>query len=59
MGLSIWQLLIVLAIVILFFGPSRIPRLGRSFGEFMRALKSGSEGKSDIDVTDRSKKPRS
>lgn len=56
MGLSIWQLLIILAILVLVMGPSRIPRLGKSFGEFMRALKSGREGKGDIDVTDASKK---
>lgn len=56
MGLSIWQLLIILAIVVLVLGPSRIPLLGKSFGEFMRALKSGREGKSDIDVTEASKK---
>lgn len=56
MGLSIWQLLIILAIVLLVLGPTRIPLLGKGIGEFIRSLKNSSEGKGDIDITEVSKK---
>lgn len=52
MSVSIWQLLIVLAIILIFFGPSRIPRLGKSIGEFLQSFKSEKEGRGDIDITD-------
>ena len=35
------ELLIVLVIVLLLFGASQLPRLGRSFGEARRELKAG------------------
>ena len=41
MSPSIWQILIVAAIVILLFGPKRIPGLGKSLGEAIRGFKKG------------------
>jgi len=35
------ELLLVLAIVILIFGASRIPKLGRSMGQSIRGFKQG------------------
>ena len=35
------ELLIILAIVLLFFGASRVPRLGRSLGQGMREFRRG------------------
>lgn len=52
MGLSIWHLLILLAIVLLFFGPGRLPSLTKSIGESIRSFKKGLEDP-EIDVTDR------
>jgi len=47
MGISIWQLAIVLAIVVLLFGAGRISRVmgevGKGFSSFKRGLKEGSE----------------
>ena len=43
MGLGGPELLIVLAIVVLIFGTSRLPKLARSFGEAQRELKAGQE----------------
>ena len=37
------ELLILLAIVLLLFGASQLPRLGRSFGQARRELKSALE----------------
>jgi sec-independent protein translocase protein TatA len=49
MGLSFWHLIILLIIVLLFFGPNRLPGLGKSVGEAIRGFKKGLEG-DEIDV---------
>ena len=54
MSPSIWQILIVVAIVLLLFGPSRIPGLGKSLGQAIRGFKKGIS-EDEIDVTDTSK----
>lgn len=41
--------LIVLIVVLLFFGPKRLPALGRSLGEGMREFKDSITGKSGSD----------
>lgn len=53
--LSAWHLLILLAIVLVVFGPSRLPGLGKSLGESIRNFKKGIDGSGDIDVTESSK----
>jgi sec-independent protein translocase protein TatA len=51
-GLSFWHILILAAIVLIFFGPSRLPNLGRSMGEAIRGFKKGlNEDPPEIDVT--------
>lgn len=52
MGLSFWHLIIILVIVLLLFGPNRLPTLGKSVGEAIRGFKKGLEG-DEIDVTRR------
>ena len=42
----LWDLLIVVLILLLFFGPKRLPALGRSLGEGMREFKDSITGKS-------------
>lgn len=56
MGLSIWHLLVFIGIVILLFGKTRLPALGRALGQFTKELKKSSRGEEDIDITDTSKK---
>ena len=50
-GLGIWELLIVLAIVVLIFGASRLPKLAQGLGDgvrgFRKALDSGAEADTD------------
>ena len=56
MSPSIWQILIVLGIALLFFGPKRLPGLGKSLGEAIRGFKKGIS-EDAIDVTDSVKDP--
>ena len=39
-----WELLIVLAVVLLIFGPKRLPSLGRSLGQGARSFKDAITG---------------
>jgi|RhiMetdeSRZDD1v2_1073273.scaffolds.fasta_scaffold07771_13 sec-independent protein translocase protein TatA len=42
-----WELLIVLAIVLLIFGPKRLPSLGRSLGQGARSFRDSVRGRFD------------
>jgi sec-independent protein translocase protein TatA len=44
--------LIILLVVLLFFGPKRLPSLGKSLGHGMREFKDGITGKSKVDDDD-------
>jgi sec-independent protein translocase protein TatA len=44
------ELIIVLVIVLVIFGPKRLPGLGRSLGSAMREFKDSIGGKSDDDT---------
>lgn len=50
-GMSIWHLLILMFIVLLIFGPSRLGDLGKSLGEAIRGFKKGLNEDPEIDVT--------
>ncbi len=41
MGLSIWHLLIVLAVVLVIFGAGRLPQVMGDLGKGIRSFKSG------------------
>ena len=47
MGLSIWQLLIILLIVVLLFGANRIPRLMGDVGKGIRSFRTGLKEEDD------------
>ncbi len=44
-----WELLIVLAVVLLIFGPKRLPQLGRSLGRGAREFRDSIRGRHDKD----------
>jgi sec-independent protein translocase protein TatA len=48
-GIGVPELLIVLAILLLVFGPKRLPGLGRQLGSGMREFKDSITGKADDD----------
>ena len=54
-GLGTPELIIILVVVLILFGPKRLPQLGKSLGKTMKAIRDGAEGKSaddDADKTD-------
>jgi len=46
-GIGVPELLIVLVVVLLLFGPKRLPQLGKSLGKTVKAIRDGVEGKGD------------
>lgn len=47
MGISIWQLLIVLVIVLLLFGTKKLRNLGSDLGGAVKGFKSAMKGEAD------------
>jgi sec-independent protein translocase protein TatA len=47
--LSVWELLIILAVLLLLFGARRLPEMGRSLGRGMREFKDAVTGKVEDD----------
>jgi sec-independent protein translocase protein TatA len=46
-GISIWELLILLVVLLLIFGAKRLPEMGRSLGKGMREFKDSVTGVED------------
>ena len=46
-GISMQELLIVLAILLILFGGAKIPQLARSLGQSITEFKKGASGKDD------------
>lgn len=51
-GIGTTELLIILAIIVLVFGASRIPALGRGLGEGLRSFKKALKDDDDDDPKD-------
>lgn len=51
-GISIWQLLIVLAIVIMIFGTKKLKTLGSDLGSAVKGFRSSVSEKTDDKVAD-------
>lgn len=46
-GLGGTELIIILVIVLILFGPKRLPQLGKSLGKTMKAVRDGVDGKDE------------
>ena len=46
-GLQLWEVFLVLLVVLLVFGPKRLPEMGRSLGRGMREFKDSITGKDE------------
>ena len=58
-GIGIWELLILLLVLLLVFGPKRLPEMGRQLGKGMREFKDSVTGDSHDDEHDRPCRPPS
>lgn len=54
-NLGMGELIVILVIVLLIFGASRLPQIGEGLGKAIRGLKRGLNTDDDIDVTPRKK----
>jgi sec-independent protein translocase protein TatA len=45
-GIGIWEMLILLVVLLLVFGPKRLPEMGRQIGKGMREFKDSIGGNS-------------
>lgn len=48
-GLGFWELLIILFIILLFFGTDKLPGLGRGLGKAITQFKDSLSGSTDKD----------
>jgi sec-independent protein translocase protein TatA len=46
-GLQLWEVFLVLLVVLLVFGPKRLPEMGRSLGRGLREFKDSITGKDE------------
>jgi sec-independent protein translocase protein TatA len=46
-GIGVWEILILLLVALLVFGPKRLPEMGRSLGRGMREFKDSISGRGD------------
>jgi sec-independent protein translocase protein TatA len=47
-GIGIWELLVLLAVMLLVFGPKKLPEMGRSLGRGVRELREGITSPPDV-----------
>ena len=56
MGIGTSELLIILVIVLLVFGSSKLPELGAGLGKGIRNFKKAAKGEDEVDVTPEKKR---
>lgn len=54
-GLGLWELLIILAIVVIVFGAGRLPELGGALGDGIKNFKKSYKEAKELDITPESK----
>ena len=56
-GIGIPELLIILVVILLIFGPKNLPKLGSALGKTVKNLRDGMEGAPDIEVEEEEPEP--
>jgi sec-independent protein translocase protein TatA len=51
-GIGVWEILILLLVALLVFGPKKLPEMGKQLGRGMREFKDSIGGKHDDDDDD-------
>lgn len=46
-GLRGWEILLIVVVIVMLFGASRLPALGSSIGSFVKNLKKGLSGEAE------------
>ena len=49
--IGIWELVLILALVLIVFGPSKLPELGKSIGKTIREFRRSSTGYDNETIT--------
>lgn len=57
-GIGIPELLIILAVVLLIFGPKNLPKLGSAIGRTVKNLREGMNSAPDIEIDEEDKKDK-
>ena len=57
-GIPLWELLLILLVVLLVFGPKRLPEMGRSLGRGIREFKDSVTGNDEEDEPRHIERPR-
>lgn len=58
MGLGIWEVILIVGVILVFFGARKLPQLARSFGEAKKEFKKSIAKDDEIDVTESSRQGR-
>ena len=58
-GIGVWEILILLVVALLVFGPKRLPEMGRSLGRGMREFKDSISGRGGDDEDEHAELPPS
>lgn len=56
--LGIWELLIVLVVVLVIFGPSRLPQMAKGIGQSVREFRKGIKDMKDEFVSEADASPK-
>ncbi len=57
-GLGTTELIVILAVVVLLFGATRLPQLGQGIGQAIKNFKKGVKDSAEADVTSEATKGR-
>jgi sec-independent protein translocase protein TatA len=57
MGLGVWEVILIIGVILVFFGSRKLPQLAKSLGEAKKELKK-SLSEDEIDVTESTKQGR-
>lgn len=53
MGLSLWHLLVVILVIVILFGPGRLPRAMEDLAKGVKAFRSGLKDEDDKSAKDK------
>lgn len=57
-GIGIPELILILVIVLVVFGPGRLPEIGGAIGKSIRNFKKAADGKDEIEIKPKKEEPK-